>query len=102
MSNLDELLKQRKELDDQIKQVQQAERSEAIRTIRELVVKYDLDLVKDLGNVRKSTSSSAKGSTVAIKYRNNETGDTWTGRGLQPKWVQAAVAAGKKLEDFAV
>ncbi|TAK95212.1 MAG: H-NS histone family protein, partial [Aquabacterium sp.] len=36
------------------------------------------------------------------KYRNAQTGETWTGRGLQPKWVQAAVASGKKLEDFAI
>ncbi|RZI81081.1 MAG: ParB/RepB/Spo0J family partition protein [Rubrivivax sp.] len=36
----------------------------------------------------------------APKYRNAATGETWTGRGLQPKWIQVALAAGKKLEDF--
>jgi len=39
---------------------------------------------------------------VAAKYRNAATGDAWTGRGLQPKWLKAALAAGAKLEDFAV
>lgn len=33
-------------------------------------------------------------------YRNVETGETWTGRGMQPKWVQAALASGKVLDDF--
>ncbi|MCE2918121.1 MAG: H-NS family nucleoid-associated regulatory protein [Rubrivivax sp.] len=39
---------------------------------------------------------------VAIKFRNKETGDTWTGRGLKPRWLSAALAAGKSLSDFAV
>lgn len=38
---------------------------------------------------------------VAIKYRDGD-GNTWTGRGLQPRWLKAALAAGKKLEDFKV
>lgn len=38
----------------------------------------------------------------AVKYRNAETGETWTGRGLQPKWLKAALAAGAQLSDFAV
>ena len=33
--------------------------------------------------------------------RNKATGDTWSGRGLQPKWLKAALAAGRKIEDFA-
>lgn len=36
----------------------------------------------------------------AVRYRNPATGETWSGRGLQPKWVAAALASGKKLEDF--
>lgn len=36
----------------------------------------------------------------AAKYRNPETGETWSGRGLMPKWLQVATAAGKTLSDF--
>jgi ParB/RepB/Spo0J family partition protein len=36
----------------------------------------------------------------AIKYRNAMTGETWTGRGLQPKWLKVALAGGKTLADF--
>lgn len=35
-----------------------------------------------------------------IKYRNPATGDTWTGRGLQPRWLKAALAEGRSLDDF--
>jgi DNA-binding protein H-NS len=39
---------------------------------------------------------------VAPKFRNAATGETWTGRGLQPKWLKSAIAGGAKLEDFAI
>lgn len=35
------------------------------------------------------------------KYRNRATGETWSGRGLQPKWLKVAIAGGARLEDFA-
>lgn len=34
---------------------------------------------------------------VAIKYRDDASGQTWTGRGRAPKWLE-----GKKKEDFLV
>ncbi len=102
MSQLDALLKQRAELDAQIRQIQQSERQEALRTIRELAAKYDIDVVRELspGSARKT--GSVKGSSVPIKYRNSATGDTWTGRGLKPKWLQEQLAAGKDISEFAV
>lgn len=39
---------------------------------------------------------------VPIKYRDRETGETWTGRGLMPKWLRAKIEAGAKIEDFLV
>ena len=39
---------------------------------------------------------------VAVKYRNAETGETWTGRGKPPTWLKAQEAAGRKREEFLV
>jgi DNA-binding protein H-NS len=40
---------------------------------------------------------------VAPKYRNPENpAETWSGRGLKPRWMAAAIKVGKKLEDFAI
>jgi DNA-binding protein H-NS len=40
---------------------------------------------------------------VAAKYRNPENpAETWAGRGLQPRWLAAALKSGKKLEDFSI
>jgi DNA-binding protein H-NS len=43
------------------------------------------------------------GGKIAPKYRNPENpSETWAGRGLQPRWLAAALKAGKKLEHFSI
>ncbi len=54
----------------------------------------------DLGS--SGRSPRAKGGTVAAKYRYPSTGETWTGRGKMPRWLQAQVVAGKRKEDFLI
>ena len=46
--------------------------------------------------------SALTGSKVAPKYRDQATGETWSGRGLQPKWLKARLAGGAELEAFRV
>ena len=99
MAKLNELLAQKAALEKQIEQTQRDERQSAIAQVRAVMAEYGL-VASDL-----STRGPKKGSTgtkVAAKYRNKATGDTWSGRGLQPRWLKAAIAAGKKLTDFAV
>lgn len=47
-------------------------------------------------------SSKLKGREVAAKYRDPVTGDTWSGRGLSPKWLRAHIAAGRTKEEFLI
>ncbi len=42
-----------------------------------------------------------KRAPVPAKYKDDE-GNTWSGRGSQPRWLVAALAGGKKLESMAV
>lgn len=35
-----------------------------------------------------------------VRYINDKTGETWSGRGLQPKWLKAAISGGQRLEEF--
>ncbi len=51
---------------------------------------------------RAPRKSAAKGSTVAPKYRHPQTGETWTGRGIMPKWLAQEVAAGRQREEFLI
>jgi DNA-binding protein H-NS len=68
-------------------------------------VGYELTFVKTgktegRKSKEKLPSSRAK---VLPKYRNPENADeTWSGRGRQPKWVQAALAGGETLADLAI
>lgn len=57
---------------------------------------------KDLGLVEIVVAQSVDKpkKPVAIKYRSGE--NTWTGRGMKPKWVVKFVEDGGKLEDLAV
>jgi DNA-binding protein H-NS len=41
------------------------------------------------------------GATVAAKYRGPN-GETWSGRGLTPRWMAALVAQGRAKEEFAI
>lgn len=41
------------------------------------------------------------GKPVAAKFRGPE-GQTWSGRGLMPRWLSALVALGQPKENFAV
>lgn len=45
-----------------------------------------------------------KGAPTAsppVKYRNPDTGETWSGRGRMPKWIALAEEQGRKREEFA-
>ena len=46
--------------------------------------------------------TSRRTQRPAARYRNAATGETWSGRGLQPKWMKSAIAAGARLEEFEV
>jgi DNA-binding protein H-NS len=54
------------------------------------------------GAPAKARKSATKGSKVAAKYRHAETGQTWSGRGILPKWMTAEIAKGRKREDFLI
>ena len=41
------------------------------------------------------------GRKVPIKYRD-KAGNTWAGRGAQPRWLTAAIKGGAKRDDFLV
>lgn len=99
MTSLSDLLAQKAALEKQIALTQREERDKAIAQVKALMTEYGLSAADLSTRPAKPTHAGAK---VAAKYRNAATGDTWSGRGLQPRWLKAALAAGKSLGDFAV
>lgn len=104
-SSLTALLAQRSELDRQIGEAKQAQAQEAKAKIRALMDEAGLTLADLSDDVRVAkglrSGKPAKGG-VAVKFRNASTGETWTGRGMQPRWLRAALEAGAKLDEFRV
>jgi DNA-binding protein H-NS len=108
MPTLAELLAKQAALEKQIAEARRAERGEAITRIRALMTQYGLTLA-DLGKpgaasaapvpARKTRKGVPLGK-VAPRYRDSASGQTWSGRGLKPKWLVAALAAGHTLDEF--
>lgn len=99
MTALSQLLEQKAALDKQIETTLKQERAGAIAQVKTLMEQHGLT-VADLG-LKKAGAGTKRGS-VAAKYRNPSTGEAWSGRGMQPRWLRSALQSGGKLEDFAL
>ncbi len=86
MPSYKELVKQREALDQQISQARQQEMSGAVAQVRALVAEFGLTAQDVFPSGRAKSATS--GTKVAPKYRNPATGQTWTGRGKPPRWIQ--------------
>jgi DNA-binding protein H-NS len=69
-----------------------------------------LSLEELLGSLSPSSRPASKApqakkgspaASPAAKYRNPETGETWSGRGRMPKWLALAEGQGRHREEFA-
>lgn len=81
-----ELLQQREALEKAIAQARQNEIADAVAKARALVAEYGLT-AQDIFPARGAKAGKATGK-VAPKYRDAATGQTWTGRGKAPKWIE--------------
>jgi DNA-binding protein H-NS len=59
------------------------------------------ELSKLSATYAKVGGSPLKGRKATVKYRDRS-GNTWAGRGAQPRWLREKLKAGAKLENFAV
>lgn len=101
--SLKDLLQQREALEKAIAEARQNEISAAVAQVRAIVAEYGLT-AQDVFPGRAGKAAGAKaagakagGGKVAAKYRDPATGQTWTGRGKAPKWID-----GKSREQFLI
>ena len=70
-----------------------------------VAIQEQLSRLTDLGTGstgrRTPKPNKLRGRRVAVKYRD-KSGNTWSGRGAQPRWMTAAIKAGAKRADFLV
>ena len=103
ISKREELNRQQQALEQEIANARQAQRQGAIDQVRKIMSENGLTLA-DLGQSKAPREKLGKlaGRKVPPKYRNPATGKTWSGRGMKPGWMEAALATGKSAEDFLI
>ncbi len=97
MASYKELVAQIESLKQQAEAQRRAEVAAVVADIKAKMLEYGVT-TEDLGGSRRRDV----GKTVAPKYRDQATGQTWTGRGKMPRWMASQVAAGKTKADFAI
>lgn len=110
-----EITRLKKEAD----KIRSAEVKEVVSRIRKAIAHYGLTAQDLFGKAAAAAGSAqpskrgaaakkgkaargAKAGAPAVVRYKDEAGNTWVGRGKRPQWLRDALAAGKKLEDFAV
>lgn len=97
MATYKQLVDQIEALKKQAEQVRKAELAQVVQEIKEKMAAYGIS-VSDLRGGR----GKGKRSAVAPKYRNNKTGETWSGRGRPPRWLAEAEKAGTPRDRFLI
>ena len=93
-----DLLQQREALEKAIADAREREVSDAVSKVRALVAEYGLTAHDVFPSGRSAKAAGSKTTAkVAPKYRDPATGQTWTGRGKAPKWID-----GKDRAAFAI
>lgn len=103
MSTYAELRAQAEDLMRQAEEMRKAERAAVIIAVKTQIAEFNLT-AGDLGlGVKEKTNKKATGPRGAapIKYRG-PAGETWSGRGRKPVWLEQLIAAGRTAEEFAV
>lgn len=95
MKSYKELQAEIKELQAQAEKARQAELANAIADVKAKIQEYGLTEADIFSSDKRA--KKAAGSTVKPKYRNPETGETWTGRGKPPKWI-----SGKNKDEYLI
>ena len=120
MTTYTDMLSQIEALKKEAERKRREEIAAVIKAIRQNVKDYGLT-ASDLGldtspksgaRASQKTSKTIKSKNrlkrqskprapVPVKFKDDQ-GNSWTGRGKQPKWLQLAIASGKSLESFRI
>ena len=117
MVNLIDIQDQIEKLQKQASEIKSREFSKTVEEIRAKMQAFGITLkdlqpgkgrgktkaVKAVAKVKSTAKASKKkaAGTVAAKY-SGPNGETWSGRGLMPRWLAALVAQGRTKEEFAI
>ena len=95
-----ELQTLRREVDKAIETLADRERKAALEAAERAAAEHGFNLADLTGLARKGKAAKTKSPA---RYRNpDDASQTWTGKGRQPDWYKAGIAAGKSPADFEI
>lgn len=100
MSKLIEIQNQISSLKKQEEELRMQEFKQVVQEIKLKMETYGVT-VGDLSFKKNGSAKAKSANPVADKYRGPN-GETWTGRGLMPRWLSSLVAEGQTKESFLI
>ena len=101
MNDLIEIQNQIEKLQKQASEIKALEFDKTVQDILAKMTAYGITL-KDLDVVKGRARKALAGSKSAAAKFKGPNGETWSGRGLTPRWLTALVAQGRSKEEFAI
>ena len=106
--SLNELEAIQKKVNREIQKRRSKAQEEGLKKIKLIAAEYGLtnNELKGITSSKRTTTRkkiAEKRGPVAPKYRDpNNAENTWTGRGRKPKWVEAFLSGGGRLEQITI
>lgn len=100
MSSLIDIQKQIAELQAQEAEIKAREFNEKVAMIKETMSAYGIT-IEDLQGKAVKTAKSKSSSPAPAKY-TGPNGESWSGRGLMPRWLSTLVAEGHTTDEYLI
>jgi DNA-binding protein H-NS len=102
MTTLSDIQKQIAQLQKQAEEIKAQEHGKHVQEILDKMAEYGLTMADLQGRKSGGRKSAAKSSNPAPAKFRGPNGETWSGRGLMPRWLSTLVAQGRTKEEFAI
>jgi len=112
---IEQLLEQQALLASKIEAIRTAKKTEILDIVKKYVSQYNLEIKDVYPNWKPEIvyrdsepdyephgTNSLKGTKAPAKYRDEENGNEWSGRGLMPNWMKKRIEDGKTKEDYLI
>lgn len=90
--SLSELEQEKARLEQEINRIKRAERKNKMKEILQVMQSYSIT-IEELETLT---------ATNVAKYRDDVTGQTWSGRGKKPAWIVAILNNGGNIDDYLI
>lgn len=97
-----EIEKQINKLKRQMRTLHSRQRRPVITSIIRSMIEYEITPEEIAQAYERRNARATTGRSAPARFKNPETGDTWTGRGRPPRWIVDAEVKGQHRDVFLI